>query len=207
MRINAGSVTDWGAEIRRFRRLRAVKQTTLAEMLGVDQATVSRWEGNRQEPDLGMQRRLRALIQGTGTQDENLLRHGVEASVGDTVLIDASRTLVTASATFLARHGIDAIAAPGLSTTSMFSEELDRAWWYAVERGFFEGEVASVRVTGQIHLLSGEGTVIGRSLWLPLALNAGGVLCRIDTTILDPASFIGSIPNELRLVTVSELGG
>lgn len=207
MRINPGAATDWGAEIRRFRRLRAVKQATLAEMLGVDQTTVSRWESNRQEPDLGIQRRLRALMQGTGTRDEALLRHWVETAVGDTVLLDASRALIVGSATFLARHGIDVPTPPALSLLPMFSEELDRAWWYAVERGFFEGEVASLRVLGRLNLLSGDDALTARSVWVPVALNDGGVLCRIDTVIVDDASFLGSTSNTIELVTVNELGG
>jgi transcriptional regulator with XRE-family HTH domain len=207
MRINPGTETDWGAEIRRFRRLRAVKQTSLAEMLGVDQATVSRWEANRQEPDLGMQRRLRALIQGTGARDEALLRHWVESAVGETALLDASRTLVAASATFLARHGLAVPPPAGLSTIAMFSEELDRAWWYAVERGFFEGEVASVGVVGRVHLLSGSGTLMSRSAWVPVVLNDGGVLCRIDTVFIDDADLVRSMANTVELVALQDLGG
>jgi len=205
MRISAGATTDWGAEIRRFRRLRSIKQAALAEMLGVDQATVSRWEGSRQEPDLGMQRRLRALIQGTGARDEALLRHWVETAVGDTALLDASRTLVVGSATFLGRHGIDSPVPSALSMVAMFSEELDRAWWYAVESGFFEGEVASVTVRGRLHLLSGDGTLASRSVWVPVALNDGGVLCRIDTVILDGAETFCSTSNAVQLVTLDDL--
>ncbi len=207
MRINPASAVDWGAEIRRFRRLRAIKQVTLAEMLGVDQATVSRWEGNRQAPDLGMQRRLRALMQGAGARDEALVRHWVENAVGDTALIDARRTLVCGSATFLARHGIDVPTPAELSTIGMFSEELDRAWWYAVERGLFEGEVASVTVIGRLNLLSGDGSLASRSTWVPIALSSGEVLCRLDTVILGDSDPLGSISNTIQLVTMAELGG
>jgi transcriptional regulator with XRE-family HTH domain len=204
MRINPAGTTDWGAELRRFRRLRAIKQTALADMLGVDQATVSRWESNLQEPDLGMQRRLRALIQGTGTRDEALFRHWVETAVGDSVLLDASRTLVAASAAFLSRHGVDAPLPPSFSAVGMFSDELDRAWWYAVERGFFEGEVASVLVQGRMHLLSGDGTVNCRSLWAPLALDDGRVLCRMDI-VTDATGAVGSLSNEPRIISVDDL--
>ncbi len=207
MRINPAPTLDWGSEIRHFRRLRAIKQTTLAEMLGVDQATVSRWEGNRQTPDLGMQRRLQALMHGDGAHDEILLRHWVGTAIGDTALLDASRNLVVGSASFLARHGIEVPAPPGLPATRMFSEELDRAWRHAAEHGFFEGDVASVTVIGRVHLLSGDGTLACRSVWLPAPLNDGRVLCRMDIVTLNQADFDRSKPNTIELVTMSDLGG
>lgn len=206
MRINPATDIDWGAEIRRFRRVRAVKQTTLADMLGVDQATVSRWEGSRQVPDLGMQRRLRALMQGAGARDDVLIRHWVEHAVGEAALLDASRTLVVGSATFIARHGIDVPTPANLSLLGMFSEELDRAWWHAVERGFFEGEVASVTVTGRLQLLSGDGSVDSRSTWVPVALNDGSLLCRFDTVILAGADPLRSTANTVQVVTMADLG-
>jgi transcriptional regulator with XRE-family HTH domain len=39
-----------GRALRRFRRLHAIKQTHLAEMLGVSQGSVSRWEAARISP-------------------------------------------------------------------------------------------------------------------------------------------------------------
>ncbi|HTY68863.1 MAG TPA: helix-turn-helix domain-containing protein [Alphaproteobacteria bacterium] len=85
MRISAEELADWGAQLRRFRRLRALKQAALAELIGVDQATVSRWESGRQSPDLAMQQRLRDLMRRIEPGEEVLLRHWINASVGYTL--------------------------------------------------------------------------------------------------------------------------
>ena len=52
-------VTTWAALVQRLRLLSSLKQSDLAHQLGVDQATVSRWERGTQIPDISVQKRLR----------------------------------------------------------------------------------------------------------------------------------------------------
>lgn len=52
----------WPEFIRSYRRERGLTQTDLANLLRVDQATVSRWESGRQDPQPAMQTALRALF-------------------------------------------------------------------------------------------------------------------------------------------------
>jgi transcriptional regulator with XRE-family HTH domain len=51
-----------GRNLRRFRRLQGIKQSHLAEMLGVSQGSVSRWESGVHEPDDAAQERISSLI-------------------------------------------------------------------------------------------------------------------------------------------------
>ena len=53
------AVTLWPALIKRLRFLASLKQCELAQQLGVDQATVSRWERGVYVPDIQLQRVLR----------------------------------------------------------------------------------------------------------------------------------------------------
>lgn len=46
-----------GRALRRFRRLNAIKQGHFAELLGVSQASVSRWESGTHEPETIHRRR------------------------------------------------------------------------------------------------------------------------------------------------------
>lgn len=208
MRIIAGTDTDWAAQLRRFRRLRAIKQAALAEMLGVDQATISRWESGRQLPDLGIQRRLRALMQGAGSRDETLIGHWVDAAVGNTLLVDAARSMRAASPEFRGLHGLESGALGG-TALPMFGEEMEALWWEAVKRGFFEGELASVTVVSRFNLLSGERREVpGHSLWTPIHLSSGEVLQRIDVRTLGEAEFRPAREQNggpIRLVGIDEL--
>lgn len=208
MRIIAGTDIDWAAQLRRFRRLRAIKQAALADMLGVDQATISRWESGRQIPDLGIQRRLRALMQGAGSRDELLVVHWIATAVVDTLLIDAARIIRAGSAETCRRHGLTPTAIAGQAAAPLFSEEMDALWWQAVERGFFEGEIASATVVSRYHLLGGgQRDIPCRAQWTPIHLSNGEVLQRIDTAALSEAEFASARgqAGALHIVTVDTL--
>lgn len=60
--IHSGDPRQIGRSLRRWRTLRRIKQTHAAELLGVSQATISRWESGRQAPDPEEQARLRGLM-------------------------------------------------------------------------------------------------------------------------------------------------
>jgi transcriptional regulator with XRE-family HTH domain len=53
------AMSPWPALIKRLRFLTSLKQCELAQQLGVDQGTVSRWERGVHVPDIGLQRELR----------------------------------------------------------------------------------------------------------------------------------------------------
>ena len=56
------AVSPWPALIKRLRFLSSLKQGELAQQLGVDQGTVSRWERGVYVPDIGLQRVLRERL-------------------------------------------------------------------------------------------------------------------------------------------------
>lgn len=209
MRIIRGDAEAWGAQLRRFRRLRAIKQNALAEQLGVDQATVSRWESGRQIPDLGMQRRLRALMRGAGPRDEVLLKHWIDTALGYTTLTDAQRTILAASPSFCVLHEVAPSEIVGMSAVPSFTEEMERLWWIAVENGFFDGEIASVTVVSRFNTLSGGRTYLGAiSVWTPVNLRAGEVLCRADRISLSDEEFERAREENggpIRIVTMGDL--
>lgn len=210
MRINPANEQDWASQLRRFRRVRAIKQAALAEMLGVDQATVSRWESGRQAPDLGIQRRLRALMQGTGARDETLVAHWVTAAVGDSVLLDATRTIRAASGPFCRRHRIEPAGVAGRSAIPLFGPEPDSLWWQAVEHGFFEGELASVSVVSRFQLLGDtERSIPVEALWTPIPMSSGEILQRIDSLTLSDEGFsqaLHRLGGPLRITSLDDLG-
>jgi transcriptional regulator with XRE-family HTH domain len=52
-----------GDNIKKWRECRNLKQSELAEMLGVSDKTVSSWEINRTEPKMGMVERISSALQ------------------------------------------------------------------------------------------------------------------------------------------------
>ena len=170
--------------------MRALKQAAFAELIGVDQATISRWESGRQSPDLAMQQRLRDLMRRIDPGEEVLLRHWINASVGYTVLVDEDRVIRAASPSYCSIHGVSATEVLGRSTIPTFTAELERALWLAVDRGFFEGEVASATVVARTNALSGQPRdIAGMSVWTPVPLTDGRVLRRVDRIALSEEQF------------------
>ena len=122
-------------------------------MLGVDQATVSRWERGAQMPDSEMQGRLRdILFRGRAISDARL-SHFVRSAHGLMALIDADAKFVTVSESargFIAdsHRSLDEIMTPSLS----------EVWNAALNAGFFRGEAASI--TGAVDVVRPDGVRI-----------------------------------------------
>lgn len=90
-----------GRSLRTWRALRHMKQSHAAELLGVSQATVSRWEHGDYEPSPAEQRALRHLLcaRPDSAADRELARL-VTRSAGDMHLVcDLTHRLLAASAT------------------------------------------------------------------------------------------------------------
>ncbi|QGH74812.1 helix-turn-helix protein [Bacteriophage DSS3_MAL1] len=54
---------DWGTSIKALRLRQGLKQAALADMLGLDQATVSRWERGASTPTIAVQKQVRRKIE------------------------------------------------------------------------------------------------------------------------------------------------
>lgn len=96
-----------------------------------------------------------------------------------------------------------------MSTVPVFTAELEQALWMAVERGFFEGDVASVTVVGRVNILSGrERRVAGISVWTPVPLSDGQILGRTDRIALSDEQFAAAHAQNggtVRIVMMSDL--
>jgi transcriptional regulator with XRE-family HTH domain len=86
-------MTDWRSQLRILRGYHGLKQAALAEMLRIDQATVSRWENGRQEPDLAGRRRLRDLLRKFSSRIEVDVKALLSSPITERSLIDAEFVL------------------------------------------------------------------------------------------------------------------
>jgi transcriptional regulator with XRE-family HTH domain len=115
-----------GSSIRRMRRLRNMKQAHLAEVLGVTQATVSRWESGAHEPDPEQATKLEALLSvPLDSLAHAALRRLIEAATIPVHLVcDATHRLLAASPARETAWGVSAQELRGQSLWCFASDEL-----------------------------------------------------------------------------------
>src|SRR4026208_1290598 len=99
---------DWPQALRGYRRRDALTQGALAEILNVDATTVSRWERGRDQPALGIQRRLRSLVLPRVSDVERARRLLIDTSDAIAVLFDHEYRLLHSSPRHRALLRLDA---------------------------------------------------------------------------------------------------
>jgi DNA-binding XRE family transcriptional regulator len=92
-----GPGVNWGNEIKAFRIRNSLKQAALAELVGVDTATISRWERGRDRPSLAYQKILGKLIAPPPTIKSMGLIDIVETTSDIAVIMDREFRIVAAS--------------------------------------------------------------------------------------------------------------
>ena len=142
--------SPWPSLVKRLRFLSSLKQADLAELLGVDPTSVSRWERNLCIPDTSVQKRVRDML---GRLEPAIDRRFVEEAPGIVAIgrMDASGVIVAASPAIAAAYHRTPIEMRDLAVYDMspestrgFMEELEAnpAWrhgeiamWNVVVRG------------------------------------------------------------------------
>ncbi|WP_206239797.1 helix-turn-helix transcriptional regulator [Novosphingobium terrae] len=162
-----------GRALRRFRRLHAIKQTHLAEMLGVSQGSVSRWESGTHAPDPAQHRRLLDLMatRSDASGDAALKRLIASSTARVHLVCDVTHRLLAASPGRAASWGADAQAYLGTSLWPYATPEIITAQDGLADSGWFERPFASLRFetgsNGSRAITIHSGTMLWESL--PLA--------------------------------------
>lgn len=183
MRMPRRRWTDFPAGLRRVRVSSGLTQSDLADMLNVDQATISRWERGAQMPDNAMQNRLRDLLfRGRAISDARLV-HLVRSVSGLMVLINAEGKFIAVSDAFrrILPVGKESIA-------EIMTPTIEEFWNAANGAGFFRGEVASVHTAVEIIRADGSSSYISGSLH-PVTLADGSVQMLGEGKEIDALTF------------------
>ncbi|MDQ0470677.1 helix-turn-helix transcriptional regulator [Labrys wisconsinensis] len=171
-----------GPALRRLRRLRGMKQSHLAELVGVSQGTVSRWERGllplSAAQEAAVERRLAA-----GPAGDAALRRLVESSAAKVHLIcDRTHRLLAASPARRAEWRLDIAELLGRPLIAYASPEILAAEATLAERGWHEDRLACLALdTGA----NGDALLPippGRVLWERILL-ADGSAGRLVTAI------------------------
>lgn len=188
---------NFGPVLRRIRAARRLKQQAVADLVGVTQATVSRWESGDLAPSSEQRRRLMRLLHSSAKLgSDHGLRRLVETSPLRVHLVcDITHRLLAASPAREAEWLSDARNWEGRSLYRFATEEIRAAEARLDECGWFEGRVPGAYFWTEAGT---RGTPIriqqGYCLWERLTLNDGSPV-RMATTLAPdavPASVLES---------------
>lgn len=180
---------EFGPVLRRMRAVRRLKQQAVAELAGVTQTTVSRWEGGQIEPDAAQVRRLMRLL---GPSQSLAADHGVRRLVETSPLrvhlvCDITHRLLAASPSREAEWCTSARDWEGRSLYRFATEEIRAAEALLDGCGWFSGQVPGAFFWTEA---GAPGTAIriqqGYCLWERLSLNDGSPV-RLVTTLAEEA--------------------
>ena len=139
-------MNEYARALRRWRRLRGVKQSHAAELLGVTQATLSRWERGRHPiPDSANRKLADLLAAPLDSAADAALRRLVESSALAVHLIcDLSHRLLAASPSRLATWRTDASELRGRSLWRYATDEIRAAEGQLGELGWYDDGTAEL---------------------------------------------------------------
>ncbi|QND12693.1 helix-turn-helix transcriptional regulator [Rhizobium leguminosarum bv. trifolii] len=177
-------MTISGAGIRRMRLLRSMKQEHLAELLGVNQATVSRWERNQLALSAEQAAKLERIFSSPQhAVVDAALKQLVEDSVRPVHLIcDRTHRLLAASRPRQTEWRAPLGAFLGRSLFSYASAEIAAAEQSLEERGWHEGRLSSVTFDTGANGNALLPIATGRVTWERIMLSDGSA-GRLVTTI------------------------
>ena len=199
MRMPRRRWTDFPAGLRRVRVSSGLTQSDLAEMLAVDQATISRWERGAQMPDAEMQGKLRdILFRGRAISDARLT-HFVRSAYGLMALISADGEFVAVS-----EPTRSIVAESHKTLKDIMTPTIEEAWNAAVNAGFFRGEVASVHVATEVTRVDGAKSYFAGSLH-PAPLTDGAVLMLVEGHEIDLERYQTMRAQGLRITPIEEI--
>lgn len=127
----------FGQRLRRLRRSVGLKQAALAEMLEVDQATVSRWESGSQTPSAVVQQDVFLALGPARVEDSALKRLVVQSTECVHLVEEASHTCLAYSASRARDWKTTQGALLGVSLWQFATDEIRQAeaelqnegWW------------------------------------------------------------------------------
>ena len=169
------TVNELGHALRRMRLLQGMKQSHLAELLGVTQATVSRWEnGILTLTAIQQGEVLRLLAARSDPTQDAALKRLVESSMRKVHLIcDRTHRLLAVSPARQAEWQVDSADFLGKSLFVYASPEIRVAESSLHRLGWHEGLLSSLTVETGPNADPGLRILPGRMLWERVILSDG----------------------------------
>lgn len=176
-------MNEFGRALKRWRRLRGVKQSHAAELFGVTQATLSRWErGHHRIPEEATRKLARLLSAPLDSAGDAGLRRLVESSTLAVHLIcDLSHRLLAVSPARCADWSADPAELRGVSLWRFASDEIRLAESRLGEAGWYDDGAARLSFWTGPNDSPLVAIVPGMLTWERLQLS-DGTLARLVTS-------------------------
>lgn len=142
--------------IRHIREMLALTQQDLAERLDVSQATVSRWESGRSKPDMAARRRIQGLARRKDERSDAALMRMVQQSPSMMGLFDMDMRVLMMSTAAARAHRVNLNEVVGFDYRTLFTDELEQAYNFASQAGFFAGQTLGIEICCRINGLKGD---------------------------------------------------
>jgi transcriptional regulator with XRE-family HTH domain len=177
-------MNEYGRALRRWRRLRGVKQSHAAELFGVTQATLSRWErGYHHLPDAAARTLTRLLAAPLDSSADAGVRRLVESSALPVHLIcDLTHRLLAASPARFAEWTADVSELRGTSLWRFATDEIQQAESRLGCIGWYDEGTTELRFWTSDNHDPMVRIVPGVLVWERLTLS-DGTLARLVTTV------------------------
>jgi len=174
---------DLARALKRMRVLRGMKQTVVAERLGVTQATVSRWERGTHHPSPAQIPAVMALLAEPGAVAyDAALKRLVESSMRPVHLIcDATHRLLAVSPARQADWGIPASALTGQSLWTFASREIAAAEARLETLGWRDAAVPAIAFNTGANASAVVPIAPSVVLWERLHLDGGAAVRLVST--------------------------
>lgn len=139
LQISSGDERALGRSLRTWRALRRIKQLHAAQLLGVSQATVSRWENGQSPPSPDEAERLRTLMAARldSAADRVLARLVWQSAAPVHLVCDLTHRLLAASPAREAQFKVPTSQLMGTSLWRYASEDIVAAEGRLADHGWF----------------------------------------------------------------------
>lgn len=174
---------DLGRSLRVWRALRRIKQDHAAVLLGVSQATVSRWESGQQTPSLPEREALRMLMAARldGAADHALARLVRKATHEAHLICDLTHRLLAASPARERRWKVSTSELMGTSMWRFHTEAIAKAEAALPALGWYGEAPPEVEVLTGANESREVPIRRGRCRWTRLRLSDGGYVRLVET--------------------------
>ena len=164
-----------GRSLRAWRALRQVKQSYAAELLGVSQATISRWESGSLLPLVVQERSLRQLMSARvdAAADHELARLVADAREPMHLVCDLTHRLLAASPGRTREWGTSAAELLGVSLWRYATDEIREAERSLPGRGWYEPAPPVVLVWTSANRSRAVHIPASRFRWIRFPLSDG----------------------------------